>query len=113
MTPTPSTTPPLPYNSFIVGTGSTFSEACTNLSLGNTIQVWANIGGGTGQCSPCLPFNCFACVDGDDTWWLDQSFTIPLPDMWLANYIADGGTTTPKRQQIVSQVIVGGTFTDC
>jgi hypothetical protein len=113
-TPTPTpTTPAIPFNSFIVGTGSTFSEACTNLSLGNTIQVWVNIGGGMGQCTPCLPLNCFACVDGDDTWWLNQSFTIPLPDMWLANYIGNGGTTDPKRQQIVSQVIVGGTFTDC
>jgi hypothetical protein len=113
-TPTPTpTTPALPYNSFIVGTGSTSNQACNNLSLGNTIQVWANIGGGTGQCAPCLPLNCFACVDGDDTWWLDQSFTIPLPNMWLANYIADGGTTTPKRQHIVSQTIQGGSFTDC
>ena len=113
-TPTPTPTKPsLPYNSFMVATGSTSTDACTNLSLGNTIQVWANIGGGTSQCTPCLPLNCFPCVDTDDTWWLDELFTIPLPDMWLANYIADGGTTQPKRQQIVSQVIVGGTFTDC
>ena len=113
-TPSPTpTTPAIPFNSFIVGTGSTFSEACSNLSLGNTIQVWANIDGGMGQCTPCLPFNCFPCVDGDDTWWLDQSFTIPLPDMWIANYIANNGTTNPNRLQVVNQRNVGGSFTGC
>ena len=115
-TPTPTpTTPAIPFNSYIVGTGSTFSEACTNLSLGNTIQVWVNMADPT-DCNNCIPFgfNCFPCVDANtDTWWLNQSFTIPLPDMWLANYINSDGVSNPQRQQIVNQLIVGGTFTSC
>jgi hypothetical protein len=114
-TPTPTPTNlPLPYNAFIVGTGSTFTAACTNLSLNNTIIVYANIGGGPSQCSPCAPFNCFPCVSSvSDTWWLDAAFTIPLPDMWIANYIQTSPPAVPSRQQIVSQQIVGGTFTTC
>lgn len=113
LTPTPSSTPPSTYNRFIVGTGSTASDSCNNLSLGNTIAVYANIAGGPAQCNPCLPLTCFPCVNTSDTWWLDAAFTIPLPDMWIASYIANGGTTQPNRQQIVGQQIVGGTYTNC
>jgi hypothetical protein len=111
-TPTTTpTTPAIPFNSFIVGTGSTFSEACTNLSLGNTIQVWVDVTDPT-DCNNCLPLNCFACIDANvDTWWLDSSFTIPLPDMWVANVM--NGSISPARQQIVNQLIVGATFTSC
>jgi hypothetical protein len=114
-TPTPSSTPPVLFNSFVVGTGSTFTDACNNLSTGNTIVVYANIGGGQAQCNPCLPLNCFPCVNTSDTWWLDAAFTIPLPNMWIANCI-DNNVCSPgsqKRQQIVNQQIVSGTFTDC
>jgi hypothetical protein len=105
------TCPTIPFNSFIVGTGSTFSEACTNLSLGNTIQVWVDVTDPT-DCNNCLPLNCFACIDANvDTWWLDSSFTIPLPDMWVANVM--NGSISPARQQIVNQLIEGGTFTSC
>ena len=112
-TPTPSSTPPMAFNSFIVASGNTALDACDNLSSGITFTAYANIAGGMGQCSPCLPLNCFPCVNTSDTWWLDAAFTIPLPDMWLANYISNGGTTNPQRQQIVGQQIVGGTFTGC
>lgn len=111
-TPTPSSTPPMPFNSFVVASGNTSTAACNNLSSGITFTVYANIAGGIGQCSPCLPFNCFPCVNTSDTWWLDAAFTIPLPDMWLANYIAPP-SSNPQRQQIVGQQIVGGTFTSC
>lgn len=111
-TPTPSSTPPVPYYGFIVGSGSTFGDACNNLSIGNTFIAYANIAGGQGQCNPCLPFTCFPCVNTSDTWWLDAAFTIPLPDMWIANDI-NPSSSDPKRQQIVNQQIVGGTFTDC
>ena len=112
-TPTPTpTTPALPFNSFIVGSGSTFSEACSNLSIGNTIQVWVDVSNPS-SCNGCVPFNCFPCIDANnDTWWLDSSFTIPLPDMWLANYI-NPPLGNPSRQQIVNQLIVGATFTSC
>jgi hypothetical protein len=33
--------------------------------------------------------------------------------MWLANYINSDGVSNPQRQQIVNQLIVGGTFTSC
>lgn len=112
-TPTPSSTPLLPYNAFRVASGTTSSDACTNLSLGSTFTVYANIGGGQGQCNPCLPFNCFPCVSSvGDTWWLDAAFTIPLPDMWIANYI-NPPSSVPSRQQIIGQQIQGGTFTSC
>lgn len=111
MTPTPSSTPALPYNSFIVGSGSTFGDACNNLSTGNTIQVWANIANPS-ACIACLPFNCFPCVSVSDTWWLDAAFTIPLPNMWIANYISPP-SSVPNRQEIVNQQIVGGSYTSC
>jgi hypothetical protein len=111
-TPTPSTTPPVPFYGFIVGSGATFGDACNNLSIGNTFTAYANIAGGQAQCNPCLPQTCFPCVNTSDTWWLDAAFTIPLPDMWIANYILPP-SSLPKRQQIVNQQIVGGTFTDC
>lgn len=112
ITPTPSITPPVPYYGFIVGSGSTFTDACNNLSIGNTFIAYANIAGGQSQCNPCLPFTCFPCVNTSDTWWLDAAFTIPLPDMWIANYI-NPPSSVPSRQQIVNQQIVGGTFTSC
>lgn len=111
-TPTPSTTPPMAFNQFTVASGNTASEACNNLSSGITFTAYANIGGGMGQCSPCLPFNCFPCVNTSDTWWLDAAFTIPLPDMWLANYI-NPPSGVPSRQQIIGQQIQGGTFSSC
>jgi hypothetical protein len=97
-TPTPSSTPPMAFNSFIVASGNTAVDACNNLSSGITFTAYANIAGGMGQCSPCLPFNCFPCVNTSDTWWLDAGFTIPLPDMWLANYInpPSSGTTDTR-----------------
>jgi hypothetical protein len=114
MTPTPST-PLLPFNAFVVGSGSTANDACNNLSLGITFTAYANMPNDS-QCTSggCFPvLNCFPCVNTIDTWWLDAAFTIPLPDMWIANYIGNGGTTNPQRQQIVGQQIVGGTFTGC
>jgi len=114
--PTPSITPSptggLPYNAFIVASGTSATIACNNLSLGNTFTVYANIAGGPSQCSPCIPFNCFPCVNTSDTWWLDAAFTIPLPDMFIANYI-NPPSSVPSRQQISGQQIVGGTFTAC
>jgi len=111
MTPTPST-PVLPFNAFIVASGTSVVDACNALSSGITFIAYANIAGGIGQCAPCVPFNCFFCVNTSDTWWLDAAFTIPLPDMWLANYI-NPPSSIPKRQQIVGQQIVGATSTDC
>jgi len=113
-TPTPSTTPPMAFNSFIVASGNTALDACNNLSSGITFIVYANMPNDS-QCisGGCFPFvNCFACVLPSDTWWLDSAFTIPLPDMWLANYIVPP-STNPQRQQIVGQQIQGGTFTSC
>ena len=111
-TPTPSSTPPMAFNSFLVASGVTAIDACNELSTGTTFTAYANIGGGMGQCSPCLPFNCFPCVNTSDTWWLDAAFTIPLPDMWIANYI-NPPSSNPNRMQIVGQQIVGGTYTNC
>ena len=111
-TPTPSSTPPMAFNQFTVASGNTAVDACNNLSSGITFTAYANIAGGMGQCSPCLPFNCFPCVNTTDTWWLDAAFTIPLPDMWLANYIAPP-SSNPQRQQIIGQQIQGGTFSSC
>ena len=114
LTPTPSSTPTIPYNAFIVGSGSTFGAACSNLALGNTFIVYVNIGGGIGQCAGCFPVvNCFPCIQPTDTYWLDAAFTIPAPDMWLANYIGGNGTTTPSRLEIMNQMNVGGTFSSC
>lgn len=110
-TPTPSS-PTIPYNSFIVASGSTFSGACSNLAINNTFQVWVDIQN-PANCTACLPYNCFPCVSSaTDTWWLDAAFTIPLPDMWIANYISPP-SSLPSRQQIVNQQIVGATFTAC
>jgi hypothetical protein len=111
-TVTPTGSPTLPYNAFVVASGTSATIACNNLSLGNTFTVYANIAGGPSQCSPCLPYNCFPCVNTSDTWWLDAAFTIPLPDMFIANYI-NPASTEPKRQRIQNQQIVGGSFTDC
>lgn len=112
LTPTPSATPATNPGMFICGTGSTASEACNNLSTGNTIVVYAQLA----DPNTCITFgcfpsvNCFPCVDSTDTWWLDAGYTIPLPDTWLANEISPGNN---QRQQIVSQLIVGGSFTSC
>jgi hypothetical protein len=113
VTATPTASLPMPYNAFNVASGTTALDACNRLATGTTFVVYANIGGGPSQCSPCIPFNCFPCVSSNnDTWWLDAAFTIPLPDMWIANYIAPP-SGNPQRQQIVNQQIVGGTFTAC
>ena len=114
MTPTPST-PLLPFNAFVVGSGSTANDACNNLSSGITFTAYANMPDDSQCIFGCFGsgLNCFPCVNTSNTWWLDAAFTIPLPDMWIANYIANGGTTSPQRQQIVGQQIVGGTFTGC
>ena len=113
LTPTPSSTPP-PFDPgmFICGTGATSSEACNNLSTGNTIVVYAQLSNPANCVNfGCFPsVNCFPCVNSTDLWWLDAAYTIPLPNTWLANYIAPGNA---NRQQIVSQMIVGGSYTNC
>jgi len=113
MTPTPST-PLLPFNAFVVGSGSTANDACNNLSSGITFTVYANMPNDSQCIFGCFSagLNCFPCVNTSNTWWLDAAFTIPLPDMWIANYI-DPPSSNPQRQQIVNQKIVGGTFTSC
>jgi hypothetical protein len=116
---TPTTTPTptvnfIPYNAFIVGTGATANDACSNLAIGNTTIVYANFP--ETQCTlfGCYPsVNCFPCVSTSDMWWLDAAFTIPLPNMFLANYINPDGISNPQRQEIVNQMIVGGSFTSC
>jgi hypothetical protein len=112
LTPTPSSTPNFDPGMFICGTGATPSEACNNLSSGNTIVVYAQLSN-PNNCITlgCFPsVNCFPCVPSTDTWWLDAAYTIPLPDTWLANNISPGN---PNRQQIASQMIVGASYTNC
>lgn len=102
--------------SFVVGTGATANDACANLCSGNTIVVWVYDNGtipqywGVDVNDP--EYNLFAQVPNSAqyTWWLDAELTIPLPDMWIAN---DIGLQDYKRQEISSQLIVGGTFADC
>lgn len=117
ITPTPSSTPPPSFTglTFIVGTGNTSTEACDNGQSGNTISVYVSYDNTT-NCSPCLPFNCFPCVNAtpNNTWWLDQSFTIPVPNLWLSNNIAAPVSGTNwSRQYIFNGYISGGTFSSC
>lgn len=117
-TPTPSQTPIPSFTglTFICGTGNTFTEACDNGISGNTIPVYVSYDNTT-DCSGCSAgnYNCFPCVNANpqNTWWLNQSFTIPLPDLWLSNNIALSGSPEWKRQYIFNGYISGGTFTDC
>lgn len=112
-TPTQTPTIPLtPHNAFIVGTGTTSNEACQNLANGNTIIIYANVD--LSDCAGCAGagYTCFPCVQSNDMWWLDAAFTIPAPDMWLANYLVQPNSL-PVRNQIQNQMNVGGSFGPC
>lgn len=112
-TPTPTPTIPLtPFNAFIVGTGTTSNQACQNLANGNTIIIYANVD--LSDCAGCAGagYTCFPCVQSNDMWWLDAAFTIPAPDMWLANYLVQPNSN-PVRNQIQNQMNVGGSFGPC
>lgn len=89
LTPTPS--PPSGILTFIVGSGSTQSEACGNLSTGTTFNIYAQ---DLGNCAPCLPFNCWPCLTTGQQIYLDAGLTIIVPDGYYANNYNGGLTAT-------------------
>ena len=111
-TPTPSLTPSTVL-SFIVASGATDTDACNNLSLGNTFTVYIT---DPGTCTSlgCYPaVNCFPCIPAEDPnypFYLDPGQTILAGSYWLANEIAPG---TPVRMLINNGITVGATFTGC
>jgi len=85
-TPTPSPTQPLGL-SFLVASGATSLEACNNLLTGTTFTIYAaNIG----NCGPCLPFNCWPCLDTTQQVFSNIAQTILIGDGYYANNTGSG-----------------------
>jgi hypothetical protein len=101
LTPTPTPTPstsPLPLLSFVVASGATAVDACTELALANTFTVYAD---DLGNCGPCLPNTCWACLTTGQLVYSDINGTIPVGDGYYANNMDGMGNNA-------SWYIVGG-----
>lgn len=103
--PTPSPIPP--DLSFIVGSGSTAQEACDNLSTGNTSTIYAY---DIGNCTGCLPQNCWACLNTSQPIYQDAQGTVLAASAYYANEVSTGNF---QRLYIDSGFISGGTYTAC
>jgi hypothetical protein len=90
-TPTPSTTPPAFTGlTFIVASASTQGNACSNLLTGTTFNVYAQ---DLGNCAPCFPDTCWACLTTSQSVYLDQALTILVGDGYYANDIGPSNNT--------------------
>ncbi len=79
---------PIAPLSFIVGSGTTKSNACNNLTSGNTITIYAY---DLGNCGGCAPLNCYPCLMTDQRFYLDSNFTIPAPTGYYTNDMDGAG----------------------
>lgn len=104
LTPTPSPIPPL---SFIVASGATKNDACTQLGLGNTFTVYTN---DLGNCGGCLPLTCWPCLNTTQTLYLDPSLTINAGTAYFANEMSGGNNAT---WYAVNGLLQGGGFASC
>lgn len=105
-TPTPTPTS-FPILTFVVASGSTGTDACNNLT-GTTFNVYAY---DLGNCAPCAPFNCWACLDTLQYVYSDINMTTPVGDGYYASDMNGLGTTA--RWYIVGGLPQGAGFTFC
>ncbi len=109
MTPTPSSTRPLPL-SFIVASGATAVDACSELTTGTTFTVYAQDLGNCGGCTSA-GLNCWACLSTGQQVFLDSSFTQIVPDGYYANDMNGAGNNA--RWNIIGGYPQGGGFSGC
>lgn len=84
-TPTPTITPsssPIPPLVFLVGSGATQSDACSDVCYFN---VYAQ---DLGNCAGCAPLTCWACLSTGQQVYLDSNLTIPVPTGYYSNQMA-------------------------
>jgi len=96
---------PLVPLSFTVGSGSTKSDACNNLTSGNTITVYAY---DLGSCAPCIPYNCYPCLMTGQQFFLDSNLTIPAPTGYYSNDMDGAGAYGTWR--VILGFLQGGGF---
>jgi hypothetical protein len=106
ITPTPSSTPALPPGvlQFLVASGSTQPGAC---ALTPSFYVYAQ---DLGNCAPCLPFTCWACLTTSQQVFTNPGLTIPVGDGYYKNNI---GTGPGNTWYIVGGFPQGGGFMNC
>lgn len=80
-TPSPSPVPPL---MFIVSSGTTANDACSDVCYFN---VYAQ---DLGNCSGCVPLTCWPCLLTSQQVYLDSGLTIPVPNGYYKNEMAPG-----------------------
>jgi hypothetical protein len=77
-----------PTLSFIVGSGTTKSDACNNLTNGNTVTIYAY---DLGVCGPCAPLTCYPCLMTSQQLFMDSNLTIPVPNGYYTNNMDGAG----------------------
>ena len=70
---------------FLVSSGATQVDAC---SIGPYFIIYFN--DAPNQCDPCLPINCFPCVNTTDQFYLDPALTQLVPDGYYSNELQPG-----------------------
>jgi len=78
-----------PTVSFIVGSGTTKSDACNNLTSGNTVTIYAY---DLGNCGGCAPLTCFPCLMTSQQLFMDSDLTIPVPNGYYTNDMNGAGS---------------------
>jgi hypothetical protein len=77
-----------PTVSFIVGSGTTKSDACNNLTSGNTVTIYAY---DLGNCGGCAPLTCFPCLTTSQQLFMDSDLTIHVPNGYYTNDMDGAG----------------------
>jgi uncharacterized delta-60 repeat protein len=75
--------------SFLVSDGLTANDAC---SVYPYFNIYADVA--AGQCDPCLPLTCWACITTSQQLFLDPELTIIVPDNYYSNEMAPGNFAT-------------------
>jgi hypothetical protein len=92
---------------FLVASGATSIDACGNLITGTTFNVYAE---DLGNCAPCLPNNCWACLNAGQVLYYDFHRTLPVNAGYYAN---DMGTSNNYWLANGSGELQGGGFGSC
>jgi hypothetical protein len=104
-TPTPSSTPPvLPPIQFLVHYGPSQNSACNGTP--NTFIYAADLG----NCAPCLPQTCWACLSTSQQLFVDANLTTPVSNGYYKNEMAAGVSAT---WHVIGGYPQGGGFMGC
>ena len=103
-TPTPSGGLPPGVLAFLVHYGNNHNQACNGTP--NTYIYAQDLG----NCGPCLPFNCWACMTTSQQFFTTSSLTTPVADGYYANAFGGGNKAT---WYVVGGYPQGGGFTSC